>query len=79
MVLGVGIALRSQGARMVALVLFGVTLVKMSLHDLWLLDTLQRLIGFVGIGVLLLSCSLMYHRFKPVLFPFATQEATDER
>lgn len=74
LMLGVGIAARSQTARLVALVLFGVTLVKMSLHDLWLLDTLQRLIGFVGIGVLLLSCSLVYHRFKSVLFPFTTQE-----
>ena len=62
--LGVGIYFRARQARMLSLVLFGVTLGKMALHDLWLLDTLQRLIGFVGIGVLLLTCSLMYHRFR---------------
>jgi uncharacterized membrane protein len=64
----VGILFRARIARLMSLVLFGATLVKMAVHDLWLLDSLQRLIGFVGIGVLLLACSLMYHRFKPMLF-----------
>lgn len=62
--LTVGIVLRARQARLMSLVLFGVTVTKMAIHDLWLLDTLQRLIGFVGIGVLLLACSLLYHRFR---------------
>lgn len=64
-----GIGCRSYGARMMSLALFGLTLSKMGVHDLWLLDTLQRLIGFVGMGILLLGCSLMYHRFKTFLLP----------
>ena len=64
-----GLFMRSRPARVMALVLFGVTLVKMAVHDLWLLDTLQRLIGFVGMGVLLLACSLTYHRFRSLLLP----------
>ena len=64
LLLGVGVYLRARLARLISLVLFGATLAKMALHDLWLLDTLQRLLGFAGIGVLLLSCSLMYHRFR---------------
>lgn len=67
--LGVGILLRTRPIRMLGVVLFSVTLAKMALHDLWLLDSLQRLMGFVGIGVLLLGCSLMYHRFRDHLFP----------
>lgn len=62
--LGVGIFIRNRVVRMMSLGLFGVTVMKMALHDLWLLDTLQRLIGFVGIGVLLLACSLLYQRFR---------------
>jgi uncharacterized membrane protein len=67
--LSVGILFKARIARLLSLVLFGVTLGKMALHDLWLLDSLQRLIGFVGIGVVLLACSLLYHRFKDFLAP----------
>lgn len=63
----VGIVFRSRPARLMSVILFGVTLTKMATHDLWLLDTLQRLIGFGGIGVLLLGCSLLYHRFRTIL------------
>ena len=62
--LAAGIYLRARLARLMSLWLFGITVGKMAIHDLWLLDTLQRLIGFVGIGVLLLASSLLYHRFK---------------
>ena len=72
--LGVGIYLRARLARLLSLVLFGVTIAKMALHDLWLFDTLQRLIGFVGIGVLLLTCSLMYHRFREWVLPSSDGE-----
>jgi uncharacterized membrane protein len=65
----VGIVCRLRAARLMSLALFGVTLGKMAIHDLWLLDTLQRLVGFMGIGVLLLTCSLMYHRFRNLLLP----------
>jgi uncharacterized membrane protein len=64
-----GMFVRSRLARLMSLALFGIVLVKMAVHDLWLLDTLQRLIGFAGIGILLLACSLMYHRFRGWLLP----------
>lgn len=67
--LAVGIFFRVRPARLMSLVLFGVTILKMATHDLWLLDTLQRLIGFAGIGALLLACSLMYHRFREWVVP----------
>jgi uncharacterized membrane protein len=63
----VGFVIRSKTARMLAVALFGVTLIKMTGHDLWLLDSLQRLVGFAGIGALLLVASLGYQRFKDLL------------
>ena len=69
-----GIVLKSRMARLMSVIVFGVTLAKMAVHDLWLLDTLQRLIGFMGIGILLLACSLLYHRFKIMLATETTEE-----
>ncbi len=62
-----GVVLRSKDLRVLAVVLFGLTVGKMAFSDLWLLETGQRLIGFIGIGGLLLGCSLMFHRFKGLL------------
>ena len=59
-----GVALRSRTCRILSVCLFGLTLVKMIISDLWLLPQLQRLIGFIGIGALLIVCSLTYQRFK---------------
>jgi uncharacterized membrane protein len=65
--LAIGIVKRLHGARTLALVIFCVTLFKMAVNDLWLLDTALRTIAFIGLGVLLLGCSLLYHRFRDVL------------
>ena len=66
--LAAGLALRSTTCRVMSIVLFGAVVTKMALHDLWLLDTLQRLIGFMGIGALLLVASFGYNAFKDMLF-----------
>ncbi len=60
----VGIALRLRSARLLAAAIFGVTLIKMVLNDLWLVGQVPRIVSFVGIGTLLLACSLLFHRFK---------------
>jgi len=65
--LAVGIVRRLHGARTLALVIFAVTLWKMAANDLWLLPTGLRTIAFIGLGVLLLGCSLLYHRFKDAI------------
>ena len=65
--LAAGIGMRSGACRVLSVVLFGLTILKMSVTDLWLLPTFQRLLGFGGIGILLIACSLMYHRFKAFL------------
>jgi uncharacterized membrane protein len=53
--------------RLLAVVVFGVTLVKMVLLDVWLLEPLHRTVVFTGLGLLLLPGSLSYHRFRDVI------------
>jgi uncharacterized membrane protein len=62
--LAAGIALRSRLLRALSIWIFGCALVKLTVRDLWFLDAPQRVLGFIGIGALLLACSLMFHRFK---------------
>lgn len=66
-VLAVGVIFRLRGARAFGLGVFGLTIAKMVTTDLWLLPTAYRTIGFIGIGIVLLACSLLYHRFREVL------------
>ncbi|HEX9234957.1 MAG TPA: DUF2339 domain-containing protein [Actinomycetota bacterium] len=62
-----GIVWRRRGARLIAVTLFGVTLSKMVLNDVWLLNAAQRAMVFVGVGGLLIGCSLAYHRFRELV------------
>jgi len=71
--LAVGILVRNVGARFLGLALFGVTLLKLTLHDVWMLDTLYRTIVFMGLGVVCLGCSVMYHRFKDLILRDRTE------
>lgn len=74
-VLGVGIAARIAGARFLALGIFGITALKLVLHDVWMLDTLYRTIVFMGLGAIFLACSVMYHRFRDLVVEGRTPSA----
>jgi uncharacterized membrane protein len=63
----IGVARAKRLLRYLGVGLFGATFVKIVVSDVWLLDTGYRTLVFVGLGVLLLGCSLMYSRFKDVL------------
>ena len=63
----VGIAAQRRLPRMLALVLLGAVMMKLVVLDLWLLPPLLRTASFVGLGAVLLACSLMYHRLLPSL------------
>jgi uncharacterized membrane protein len=65
--LGAGLAARSVEARFLALTIFGITAAKLVLHDVWMLDTLYRTLVFMGLGVIFLACSVMYHRFRDLI------------
>jgi len=64
LLLVVGIASCLRSARLLAVIVFAVTLIKMAISDLLLVGQVHRIISFAGIGALLLACSLLFHRFK---------------
>lgn len=66
-VLAVGVGTRRRAVRLVAVVGFGLTILKMVSLDLWLLEPLHRTLAFTGLGVLLLAGSLSYHRFRDLI------------
>ncbi|MDZ7343930.1 MAG: DUF2339 domain-containing protein [candidate division KSB1 bacterium] len=63
-----GIWRRKQGLRIMAMVLFGVTILKIFIYDLSFLETLYRIFSFIGLGLILLAVSYLYQRFKAVIF-----------
>ena len=63
---------RQRWARLAALGLFAVTVAKMLLLDLWTLSTGERVLAFIGVGCLLLACSLMYHRIRDMILEAVT-------
>lgn len=67
LLLAIGIAARLRSARLFAIGIFGVTLVKMVGSDLWEIGPVHRIVSFAGIGALLLACSLLFHRVKHVV------------
>lgn len=65
-VLATGIARRSTLHRAIGLSLLGLVIAKLYLYDVWLLTRFYRISSFVVLGVLLLSASYVYSRFKRV-------------
>ncbi len=54
LLLTVGIIRKRRGLRLLAITIFGLTVAKMAVVDLWLLEPLHRTIAFTGLGC---SCS----------------------
>lgn len=65
--LALGVRFRARWIRMAGVALFAVVLAKLVLADLWTLSTSYRFMAFVGLGVVLLICSLGYYRFRDYL------------
>jgi uncharacterized membrane protein len=63
-----GIWRRLQGLRIMAIALFGITIVKIFAYDLSFLAGLYRIFSFIGLGVILLAMSYLYQRYKTVIF-----------
>lgn len=63
----VGIFARSQPARLIAAWLLIVTIAKLVVVDLWMMEVFFRMVAFIGLGALLLLLSVMYHRFRDLI------------
>jgi uncharacterized membrane protein len=62
--LTIGIARRSKLLRVMALALLGLTIFKVFLFDLSSLEKLYRIISFIVLGLILLTVSFLYQRYR---------------
>ncbi|MHA7058122.1 DUF2339 domain-containing protein [Aquimarina sp. M1] len=53
--------------RIIAFVLFGITLIKLFLYDIAHLNTISKTIVFVSLGLLLLIISFLYNKYKHII------------
>lgn len=67
MLIAVGIWKKKQYLRIGAIVLFGVTLIKLFFYDISHLDTIAKTVVFVSLGILLLIISFLYNKFKHII------------
>ncbi|MGB5698280.1 DUF2339 domain-containing protein [Muriicola sp.] len=63
----IGIWKSKKHLRVAAIVLFGITLIKLFLYDLADLSTLSKTVVFVSLGILLLLISFLYNKFKELI------------
>ena len=66
--LAAGIGRRRAMLRLMGLVLLAVTIAKVFLYDLRKVEEIWRILSFLGLGLLVLAGSLLYHRYRRVLF-----------
>ncbi len=63
--IGLGIWKKKTPLRIAGIALFAVTLVKLFFYDIASLNTISKTIVFVSLGVLLLTISFLYNKYKP--------------
>lgn len=68
LLIGLGIYKQKAHLRIGAIVLFAVTLVKLFFYDIADLDTISKTVVFVILGVLLLTISFLYNKYKDLIF-----------
>ncbi|MBN2089367.1 DUF2339 domain-containing protein [candidate division KSB1 bacterium] len=59
-----GIGRRLGNLRLISMILFGMTIFKIFIFDLSFLTSFHRIFSFIGLGVVLLVVSYLYHRYK---------------
>ena len=62
-----GIWKKQKYLRVIAIVLFGITLLKLFLYDIASLNTISKTIVFVSLGILLLIISFLYNKYKHII------------
>lgn len=68
LLMAIGIWRRIKGLRVLSIVLLGISILKIFAYDLSFLQTLYRIFSFIGLGVILLTTSYLYQRFKSIIF-----------
>ena len=69
-----GIWRKRPHLRLLALILFGITLLKLFIYDIAKVDTGGKTIAFISLGVLLLVISFLYAKYKHLILPGGDEE-----
>lgn len=67
LLVSLGVGTRTAINRIMGLILIGFVVLKLYLFDVWLLGRLYRTLAFVALGILLLSTSFLYSRFRTLI------------
>ncbi len=67
LLIALGIWKKKKYLRIGAIVLFGVTLIKLFIYDISHLSTIAKTIVFVSLGLLLLIISFLYNKYKNII------------
>ncbi|MFA5143594.1 MAG: DUF2339 domain-containing protein [Candidatus Omnitrophota bacterium] len=70
----IGIYRKFRALRIMALVLFGIAILKIFLVDLSQLDRMYRIVSFVSVGVVLIVASFFYQKYKNEIRDFAMKD-----
>ena len=65
--ISLGIWKKKKYLRFGAIILFAITLVKLFVYDISHLDTISKTIVFVSLGILLLSISFLYNKYRNII------------
>jgi len=72
----VGFSIKAVWLRLSGIILMGITLAKLVLLDSLRFTTIQKIIAYLTLGVLLLVVGFFYQRFKEKLFGKETPDAS---
>jgi hypothetical protein len=72
-----GIMGRERILRVLAIVLFGLAILKIFIYDLSFLETLYRIFSFIGLGLILLAVSYLYQKYRDVILGNENTEAKE--
>ena len=64
----IGIWNKLKYLRISAIILFGITLLKLAVYDIVGMDSLSKTIVFILLGILLLIISFLYNKYRKVIF-----------
>jgi len=70
----VGIIRRSRPIRLAALGLLAIPIVKVFVYDVFALETVYRIIAFMGLGILLVASGYLYQRYRNVIRGFVVEK-----
>ena len=64
----IGISNKLKYLRISAIVIFGITLLKLAVYDIRGMDSLSKTIVFILLGILLLIISFLYTKYRKIIF-----------